>query len=165
MYKVTATATDSLGVVGPDVIWDVSVAPSPTSTPRVTVLGVQWETLKRPKKKTEKVLEVSFSGALEQASAQDLRDYHLTALGKAKKSGVRASKPVALRSAVYSPALNTVTLTPRRAAPNETLRLTIVASRTLDAEGRPIEANQGGNVVATFGKGGVRLASRRPRSD
>ena len=56
---------------------------------------------------------------------------------------------------MYSPATNTVTLLPRHALPNQTLQLTIVASKVLDALGRPIEANQAGNFVATFGKGGV----------
>ena len=115
-YQVTATATDSLGVFGPAVIFDVSVAALPPPIPRVTVLGAHRHALRLPRKKTEQVLEVSFSGALDQAPAQDLRDYQLAALGKAKKAGVRASKPVALKSAVYSPATNTVTLLPKRAA-------------------------------------------------
>ena len=158
LHKVTATATDSLGLVGPAVILDVSVSSLPFPPPRVTVIGVHWQTVKLRKKKTERVLDVSFSGALEPTPAQDLSDFHLAALGKAKKSGVRATKPVALKSAVYSPATNTVTLLPRKSVPNQTLQLTIVASEVLDALGRPIEANQGVNFAATFGQRGISLA-------
>ena len=90
--------------------------------------------------------------------AQNVGDYQLAALGKAKKSGVRPSKPVALGSAVYNPAMNTVTLTPRGTVPNETLQLTIDAALILDAQGQPIQGNQGGNVVEVFGKAGISLA-------
>jgi hypothetical protein len=34
-----------------------------------------------------------------------------------------------------------------------------MGSSTLDAEGRPIAGNQGGNVVETFGKSGITLAA------
>jgi hypothetical protein len=126
----------------------------------VKVLGVQWQSRKLSRKKTAKVLVVNFSGALEPGPAQNLADYHLVALGKAKKSGGRATKPVALTSAVYDPAMETVTLTPRGTVPKRTLQLTINAAGTLDAEGRPIVGNQGGNVVVKIGRrGGVRLSS------
>jgi len=129
----------------------------------VTVQGIQWQTRTLSKKKTARVLVVSFSGALEPGPAQDLGDYHLASLGKAKKSGARASKPVALASAVYNPALDTVTLTPKGTVVNQTLELTITAAGTLDAEGRPIDGSRdgqpGGNLVATFGKGGISLSS------
>jgi hypothetical protein len=126
----------------------------------VKVLGVQWQTRKLSKKKTAKVLVVKFSGALEQGPAQNLTDYHLVALGTAKKSGSRASKPVALVSAVYDPAMETVRLTPRGTVPKRRLQLTINAAGTLDAEGRPIVGNQGVNVVVTIGnRGGVSLSS------
>jgi hypothetical protein len=133
----------------------LTVTPSPMPTPApVTVLGIEWESRKLSRKKTTKVLVVSFSGALEQGPAENLADYHLAALGKAKKSGGGASKSVALASAVYDPATDTVTLTPRGTVPKGTLQLTINAAGTLDAEGRPIVGNQGSNVVATFGSGG-----------
>jgi hypothetical protein len=55
--------------------------------------------------------------------------------------------------------MNTVTLTPRGTLPDGTLQLTIDASLIPDAQGRPVEGNQGGNVVAVFGKAGTSLAS------
>ena len=65
------------------------------------VQTVQWETLKLSRKKTAKVLVVRFSGALEQGPAQGLGAYHLVALGKAKKSGGRSSKPVPIHHVDY----------------------------------------------------------------
>jgi hypothetical protein len=106
---------------------------------------------------------VNFSGALEAGPAQNLSDYQLASVGKAKKSGIPPTKPVALTSAVYNPSLDTVTLTPRGTIPKGPLQLTIIAAGTLDAEGRPIDGKRdgqpGGNFVATFGAGGIRLAS------
>ena len=52
-------------------------------------------------------------------------DYQLAVQGKAKKSSVHSSKPVALRSPIYDPARNTVTLTPRGKIPKGTFQLTI----------------------------------------
>ena len=86
LHKVTATPTDSLGLVGPAVILDVSVSSLPFPRPRVTVIGVHLQTVKLRRRKPERVLDVSFSGALEPTPAQDLSDFHLAALGKTKKS-------------------------------------------------------------------------------
>jgi hypothetical protein len=109
-------------------------------------------------KKSATVLVVSFSGALERASAEAVGDYHLTALGKSKKPG----KPVPVTAAVYDPAQRTVTLTPRGKFAKQTLQLTIAAAGTLDAQSRPIDGDRdgkpGGDFQATFGKAGIRLS-------
>ena len=123
------------------------------------VTSIQLQTLKLSKKKKTEVLLVHFSGALEPGSAQSLGDYQLGTVTKGKKPGSHAIKPLPLVSATYSSAMNTVTLTPRGTVPAGTLQLTINATATLDSEGRPIEGKQGGNVVATFGKAGITLAS------
>jgi hypothetical protein len=145
----------------------INVTPTATAVPLVTVLGVQQQTHKLSKKKSTTLLVVSFSGALEKGPAETPGDYHLVALGKAKKSGKPAGKPVALTSAVYDPARNTVTLTPRGTVPNQTLQLTITAAGTLDAQGRPIDGNHdgqpGGNAVVVVSKQVVRIAVRGPR--
>ena len=128
----------------------------------MTVLGVQWQTRKLSKKKSTQVLVVSFSGALEPGPAANLGDYHLVALGKAKKAGKPAGKPVALTAAVYDLALHTVTLTPKGSVPKAKLQLTINAAGILDAAGGPIDGNHdgrsGGDFQATFGKAGIRLS-------
>jgi hypothetical protein len=113
------------------------------------------------------VIVAGFSGALDQASALNLGDYHLVAAGKDKKFGTRDDKPVPLVSAGYDPAAHTVTLTPRGTVPKQTLQLSITASSLLDASEQPIDGNRdgqpGGGFAATFGNAGIRLASvRRP---
>jgi hypothetical protein len=124
----------------------------------VTVTSIQFQSQKTSKKKTTKVLVVSFSGALEAGPAQNLGDYQLATLTKGKK-GSHGTKPVPLVSASYGASMNTVTLTPRGTPPTGTFQLTIIGSVVLDAEGRPITGNQGGNVVETFGKGGITLSA------
>jgi hypothetical protein len=124
----------------------------------VRVTSIQFQSQKVSKKKTSKVLVVSFSGALEPGPAQNLGDYQLVSLTKGKK-GSHGTKPVPLVSANYGAAANTVTLTPRGTLPTGSFQLTIIGSSTLDAEGRPIAGNQGGNVVESFGKSGITLAA------
>lgn len=101
-------------------------------------------------KKKSKVLVVRYSGALVAGSAESLSDYHLAVLAKGKKGVQSTSRPVTLRSAVYDPGLNTVTLAPLAAIPKGTLQLTINASQILDAQGQPVEGNSEGNVLARF---------------
>ena len=62
---------------------------------------------------------------------------------------------MALKSAVYNPRIETVTLTPRGDGPERDAATDDRHRRDPDAEGRPIEANQGGNFVATFGNAGI----------
>jgi RHS repeat-associated protein len=136
-------------------------SPTPTSTPSspsVRVTSIQFQSLKLSKKKTAKVLVVSFSGALEPGPASTSGDYQFASVTKGKK-GSHGLKPLPLVSATYSSALNTVTLMPRGTLPTGTFQLTIVGSGVLDAEGRPIAGNQGSNVVATFGKAGVAISA------
>jgi hypothetical protein len=144
-YAVTATA-------------HINVKPMSTAIPLVTVLGVQEQTHRLSKKKSTTVLVVSFSGALETGPAENPGDYHLVALGKARKSSKPPGKLVALTSAVFDPTRNTVTLTPKGTVPNQTLQLTVTAAGTLDAEGRPIDGNRdgqpGGDAVVVVSKRG-----------
>jgi hypothetical protein len=126
---------------------------------------MQWETLRLSRKNTARALVVRFSGALEQGSAQNLANYALVALGKFQKTGIRTTRAVALTSADYNPASDTVTLRPRGLVAARTLQLTIAAAGILDAEGRPIEGNgqPGGSFVATLSnKGNTSAASAGP---
>jgi hypothetical protein len=133
----------------------------------VTVQGIQWQARKLSKKKTARVLVVSFSGALDQGSAATLGDYHLVTAGKDKKLGTGDDEPVPLAAAAYDPAAHTVTLTLRGTVPKQTLQLSITGSSLLDASAQPIDGNRdgqpGGGFAATFGNAGIRLASV-PRS-
>jgi hypothetical protein len=128
----------------------------------VRVTGIHFQNEKLSRKKTIKVLAVSFSGALDARPAQRLGAYQLATLGKARKGGLPPATPVPLLAAVYNPTADTVTLTPLRTITSSTLRLTITTNEILDARGRPIDGTQGSAFVATFGKSGISLASATP---
>ena len=89
-----------------------------------------------------------------------LGDYQLATVVKAKKAGGHAGKAVALISATYDPSGHTVTLTPRGKVPASSLQLTIIAVKTLDAEGHPIDGDHdgqtGGNFQTTLRNSGTR---------
>jgi hypothetical protein len=123
----------------------INVAPAP-----VTVLGVRWQTRHLSKRKTSKVLVIGFSGALDPGAARVLGDYQLATVSKAKKSRAHAGKAVPLISATYDPSGHTVTLTPRGKAPASLLQLTIIAVKTHDAEGRPIDGDHDGQPGGNF---------------
>ena len=99
---------------------------------------------------------ISFSGALDPGAARMLGDYQLATVVKAKKSRAHTGKAVKLISATYDPSRHTVTLTPRGKVPATPLQLTIIAAKTLDAEGRPIDGDHdgqpGGNFQTTLRK-------------
>ena len=116
--------------------------------------------------KSSQVLVVSFSGALAPATAVNVANYLLIAPRKAKKGGKRSGKPVALTSAVYDPVQHTVTLTPKGSVAKETLQLTINATGTVDAQGKPIDGDRngkpGGDFQASFGGAGIHLSRISP---
>ncbi len=121
--------------------------PPPPSIPPVTVFGLQWQTEKLARKRSVKVLEIFFSGALDPGSADNPAAYVLDAVTNRKKQGTRY-KPIPFSNLSYSPAL--VTLVPRGKVPNQKLQLTINASLVLDAEGRQIVGNEPGGKYATL---------------
>jgi hypothetical protein len=130
----------------------------------VTVDAIQWNTLKQGKKTTKATeLVVDFSGALEPLTAQTLGNYHLVVLRSAKKSSARSNPPVKLKSAVYDPAQDAVTLTIKGTIPDQKVQLTITAGDFLDSNGHPIDGNNdgqsGGNLVASFGKRGTTVST------
>jgi hypothetical protein len=123
----------------------------------VKVKGVQVQTEKLSRHKMAKVLVVSFSGALNSASAQNLAAYHLLA-GKIKKRATTYSKPVPLASARYSSTAMTVTLVPRGPLNlSQPAQLRITSALVTDVSGRPID--NGRNVVAAMSKKGITLSA------
>ena len=105
-------------------------------------------------------LVISFSGALDPGAARLLGDYQLATVVKAKKGHAHAGKAVKLSSATYDPSGHTVTLTPKGKVPASPLQLTIIAAKTLDAEGRPVDGDHdghpGGNFQTTLRKAPTR---------
>jgi uncharacterized repeat protein (TIGR01451 family) len=124
----------------------------PVAGPPVTVLALQRFGFHAQATR----LVLTFSAALDPASAQDLRNYTLTAL---VHGGRRL--PLRLAGASYDPASNAVTLRPARLLPLR-LRYELVVSGTppggvRDASGRLIDGNgdgqPGSNFVRVFGRG------------
>ena len=105
--------------------------------PVVTVEGDPWQVIKMPRKKPKMVLVVSFGGALDQGTAENLNDYHLIAAGRDEKFGTRDDKKVTLTPPIYDASNHTVTLMPKSTVPNQMLKLTITVTQTINAEGRP----------------------------
>jgi hypothetical protein len=134
----------------------------PAATPPVTVLGVQWQTHMVSRTRSVGVLVVSFSGALDPSSAQNLAAYHLFGAGAGSKLGAR-DRAIALTSARYDPVALTVILTPRGTVAGRGVRLSITAAQVLDSRGRPIDGNRdgqpGGDYTANLYRGGIGLAS------
>lgn len=125
--------------------------------PLVTVSDVQWTTEKLTRRKSIKVLKVTFSGALNPDDAGHVAAYVLDAATHSKKLGTRFNKPVPFSKASYTP--NTVILTPKGKIPSQEMQLTINASLVLDAEGRQVDGNDdgqpGGNYVRLLNSRGV----------
>ena len=136
--------------------------PPPSSTPLVSVTDVQ---IVRNKKKMVTEIVVDFSGPVNAAEADGIATYRL-ATANGKGSFTAKNSPVLkLRSAVFNPANDTVTLTPKRAfALTKAVELTIdgtAPSGLQDSSGQLIDGDDNGqagsNAVALIRRSGVTL--------
>ena len=138
--------------------------PRPPAMPPVEVKGPKWQPFKLGRRKTAEELIVTFSGSLNSDDAGNLQNYTLDAPKKIKHRGAVYSRPVPLKSASYSPATNTVTLSLRGNLPKGPLQLTINAARLLDSDGQELDGNgdgqPGGNYIAIFSGAGVIRTAR-----
>jgi hypothetical protein len=178
--SVTFAPTDltDFSTVTTTVIVNVSAPPAPL----VTVESLQPEKIKAgkgKKAKKETVLVLQFSGALNAAAADNANAYELapviTVKAKHKRPGTsRLGAPVPPASAVYNPATNQVTLTPRGTLnPTKPEELIVNGSVVTDALGRPIDGDDdgqpGSHYIATLTGarvtlGGLPLARAREQS-
>ena len=97
---------------------------------------------------------LTFSAALDPASASDLANYQLVSMSPHHRG---VSAPIPIKAAIYNPIAHTVKLRPyHRLYLYSTYRLTISGVR--DANGNPIAGNggPGGSFVAIFGKNSLR---------
>ncbi len=143
-----------------------STTPAPTSTssssPPVTVVGVQ--AVKNRKHRVTELL-VDFSGPLNAARADDVNAFRLATANGRGSFTARNSPVTRLRSAVFNPANDTVTLTPRKAIGLiKPVQLTIdgTSARGLeDSTGRLIDGSgngvAGSNAIAVIRRTGVAL--------
>ncbi|MHB1561842.1 MAG: Ig-like domain-containing protein, partial [Isosphaeraceae bacterium] len=126
-------------------------SPTPTPTPPpppVTVVGIVDMTNRRHRVTG---LAVTFSGALDFASANNTANYELIKQGKHHKFLVNRHAMIAIASASYDPALNRVTLVPRKPfVPGKPVEIVVLGgpgTGVYDAEGRLIEGNATGIIT------------------
>jgi hypothetical protein len=128
----------------------------------VTVVGVQ-DVRNRMHQVTEIVVDLS--GPVNSAQADDMATYLLAGANAKGSFTARNSPVIRLRSAVFDPANDTITLTPRKAfALNTPVQLTINGSSPSglqDTAGQLIDGDgngaAGGNAVAVIRRTGVTL--------
>ena len=113
---------------------------SPVNASPVTIASLEWQTEKISRKKSIKVLVVSFSGPINSADASDLAAYTLDSATKSHHK-TTYTKRIALASASYDAAENRVVLSPRGKIPNQTLQLTINLADIVDASGGKLAGN------------------------
>jgi hypothetical protein len=139
-------------------------SPSPTSTPTppVAVVGVQ-DAKNRKHQVTEIVVDLS--GPVNATQADDVATYSLATANARGSFTARNSPMIRLRSAVFDPVNNAVTLTPRKAFDlSHPVQVTIngtAPSGLQDATGQLIDGDAngtaGGDAVAVIRRAGVSL--------
>jgi hypothetical protein len=122
------------------------VTPAP-----VTVQAVGWQTRNLGRKKSVRVLAITFSGPLNQRTALNVNAYQLAAPTTNKKHVTVYSSVIKLSSPLYNSLTNTVTFQPMNSVPKKLLQLIINGSLILDAQSRQLDGNAagqpGGNYV------------------
>jgi hypothetical protein len=106
---------------------------------------------------------ISFSGAVNATQADSLNVYRLATAGKHGSYTAKSATVIKLRSALYNPASDSVTLTPKKAfALTKPVQLVVDGlppSGLEDSTGRLI--NGGNNAVAVLARGGVTITAVR----
>ena len=133
-------------------------------TPLVTMTQVQLVT---NKKHQVTQIQIVFSGGVNTAQAQNTAEYRLVTAGKKGSFTAKSAKPISLRSASYTAASDTVTLTlakPVKLTKPVQLQVNGTAPSGLtDSAGRLIDGDHngtpGGNAVALLRGGGATIAA------
>ncbi len=136
--------------------------PTPPSARLVTVAGVQ-EVENRRHQVAEIVVDLS--GPVNAVQADNVATFHLATANSGGSFRARNSPVIKLRSAVFNPANNTITLTPRKAfGLSRPVELTINGtppSGLQDSSGQFIDGDNtgdpGGNAVMLIRRGSVTL--------
>jgi hypothetical protein len=100
---------------------------------------------------------ITVSESLVPSTAGDVKNFSLLGSGKDKRLGTRDDKAIAIRSAVYDAALDTITLTPKKAiAMNQLVQLGVKSS-VRDLAGNALDGDRdgrsGGDMSAIVGRG------------
>ncbi len=136
--------------------------PAPTSAPPVTVVSIQDV---KNKKHLVTGIVVEISGPVNAAEADSLATYRLATANGNGSFTAKNSPVLTLRSAVFNPANDTVTLTPKKAfALTKAVELTIdgtAPSGLQDSSGQLIDGDDdgqaGSNAVALIRRSGVAM--------
>jgi hypothetical protein len=129
--------------------------------PLVTMISVQPVT--NQKHEVTRIIVV-FSGDLNAGKATSLATYRLAAAGKKGSFTAKNSQVIKLKSAVYNPANDSVTLTVKKAfALRKPVQLLVHGGLLRDRWGRLIDGNHdgqpGGNAVAVLRRSGVTISA------
>ena len=160
-YAFYSVATDNLG--------DRQATPGQpqatiTIAPLVTMTGVR-DVLNKKHQVTEVI--VTFSGAVNVGEADNPATYRLATAGKKGSFTAKNAKVIALRSAAYTAANDSVTLTARKAfALTKPVQLLVHGqppSGLRDGLGRLIDGNRdgqpGGDAIAVLTRGGATMSA------
>jgi cyclophilin family peptidyl-prolyl cis-trans isomerase len=139
-----------------------STGVSTTSTPLVTVTGIQLE--ENRKRQVDEIL-VTLSGPVDASEADSTATYHLTTAGKKGSFTAKDASIIRLSSASYDAANDTIALIPKKPfALSKKVQLVVYGgppSGLQDSQGRYIDGNDdgqaGGNVVRILSRSGVSL--------
>jgi hypothetical protein len=124
--------------------------------PPVTIASVQ----EAARKGSIQRILVTFSDAVDPASAQDASAYWIVLPGRDRRFGTRDDRRVRIRAASYDAASHTVNLTPRTRLTARTVMVLVASGSTTgaavrDVWGRPIDGDRdghpGGNAVTPLG--------------
>jgi hypothetical protein len=167
-YPGTPTSTSTVYPQGPfsdaGHTFVVTPAPTPTPTPAPPVTVTNVADVQNKKHMVTEIV-VDFSGAVNAAQADNVATYRLTTANGKGSFTAKNSPVLKLRSAVFNPANDTVTITPKKAfALAKAVELTIngtAPSGLQDSTGQLIDGadngTAGSNAVALIRRTGVTL--------
>jgi RHS repeat-associated protein len=164
-HPITITGGTAANYAITDINGTLTVTPPTTPPPPlVTMTHVQLVT---NKKHLVTQILVTLSGLVNTTEAQSPSTYRLATAGKKNSFDAKNAKLINLKSAVYNPAKNTVTLTPKKPfALTKPVQLRINAqspSGLQDALGRLIDGDHngtpGGNAAALLRRGGATISA------
>ena len=160
-HPITVTGGSAANYAIADVAGTLTVtAATTTPPPLVTMTTVQLMT---NKKHLVTQIVISFSGAVNAGEAGSLATYRLATAGKNGSFTAKNAQVIKLKSTVYNPASDSVTLTPKKAfALTKPVQLVVHGeppSGLQDSLGRLIDG--GKNATALLGRRGVTITAVR----
>jgi hypothetical protein len=162
-HAITVTGGSTANCAITDMPGTLTVTASTTMPPPLVTMTTVHPVTNKKHLVTQ--ILVSFSGAVNAGEADNLATYRLARAGKKGSFTAKSAQAIKLKSAVYNPATDSVTLTPKKAfALTKPVQLVVDGvppSRLQDSFGRFIDGDHndqaGGKAVAILSRGGVAL--------